>query len=108
MCSHEHYIALNLPLLPSLDPPTSGAFENESTAYIESMSTLTKDYLQKHYLTGLVLSELARVLTGRYNVLPYMYHGSFKAEKFCSFHAFCMSAKLFYMTVQDGSVHIWI
>ena len=71
VCSHEHYIALNLPLLPSLDSPspTSATFEDESTAYIESMSTLTKDYLQKHYLTGLVLSELARVLTGRYNVL---------------------------------------
>ena len=71
VCSHEHYIALNLPLLPSLDPPSpNGTFEDEGViANIESMSTLTKEYLQQHYLTGLVLSELARVLTGRYSVL---------------------------------------
>ena len=37
-----------------------------------------------------------------------IYHKSFKAEKFCSFCAFCMSTKLFYMKVQDGTVQIWI
>ena len=74
VCSHEHYIALNLPLLPSLDlsSSNSGTFEVESIAYIESMSTLTKEYLQQHYLTGLVLSELARVLNGRYSTSLYV------------------------------------
>ena len=74
VCSHEHYIALNLPLLPSLDlsSSNSGTFEVESIAYIESMSTLTKEYLQQHYLTGLVLSELARVLNGRYSSSLYV------------------------------------
>ena len=80
MCSHEHYIALNLPLLPCLNLSSynSGTFEDESIAYIESMSTLTKEYLQQHYLTGLVLSELARVLNGRYSaslhVIPINAH----------------------------------
>ena len=35
-----------------------------------------------------------------------VYHDSFEAEKFCCSHAFCMSVKLFYMKVQDGTVHI--
>ena len=74
LCSHEHYIALNLPLSPSLDPPSStgSTFKDDNTSYIESMSTLTKEYLQQHYLTGLVLSELARVLTGRYSASLYV------------------------------------
>ena len=80
VCSHEHYITLNLPLSPSLDPPSStgSTFKDDNASYIESMSTLTKEYLQQHYLTGLVLSELARVLNGRYSaslhVIPVSTH----------------------------------
>ena len=70
VCSHEHYIPLNLPLLPSLDPPpspTDSTFEDEEgPSNIETMVMLTQKYRQQHYLTGLVLSELARVLSGRY------------------------------------------
>ena len=33
---------------------------------------------------------------------------TFEAEKFRSFHGFCMSVKLFYMKVQDGTVQIYV
>jgi len=68
VCSHEHYIALNLPLFPPLDPspsPNSDTFEDGIPSYIESMAILTPKFRQQHYLCGLVLSELARVLAGR-------------------------------------------
>ena len=41
----------------------------------------------------------------KYTFVPalVLYHISFEAEKFCSFHVFCM-----YMKVQDGTVHVWI
>ena len=70
MCSHEHYVALNLPLLPSLDPPspTSSTYEN-GIPNIESMAVLTPEFRQHHFLSGLVLSELARVLAGRYALI---------------------------------------
>lgn len=72
VCSHEHYIALNLPLLPSLDPPspTSSTYDN-GVPNIESMAILTPEFRQHHFLSGLVLSELARVLAGRYALLTW-------------------------------------
>ena len=72
VCSHEHYIALNLPLLLSPNPSSISTCEDKAAAYIKSKCTLTKEYLKQHYLTGLVLSELARVLTGRYNASLYV------------------------------------
>ncbi|KAI0241313.1 Dedicator of cytokinesis protein 7 [Lamellibrachia satsuma] len=75
VCSHEHYITLNLPfgtpLTPSApsSPCPSIASSTSQTSYA-STSTLTdrglftelsSDYCAQHYLAGLVLSELANV-----------------------------------------------
>jgi len=75
VCSHEHYITLNLPfgtpLTPSApsSPCPSIASSTSQTSYA-STSTLTdrglfaelsSDYCAQHYLAGLVLSELASV-----------------------------------------------
>ena len=67
VCSHEHYITLNLPLLPLIDPPspTDKIPEDEDSSDIKLMATLNKGFLQHHYLTGLVLSELDQLLTKR-------------------------------------------
>ena len=79
VCSHEHYIALNLPFAtpfmmaggsvspsPSITSSTSqNSFLSGAPASQERVSTfaeLSIEYRQHHYLTGLVLSDLATVL----------------------------------------------
>lgn len=86
ICSHEHFVALNLPFgtpytmssapispSPSITSSTSQTSflsgltnqERVSTSMSMSMSTfaeLSLDYKQQHYLTGLLLSDLTIVL----------------------------------------------
>lgn len=76
VCSHEHYTTLNLPfslpITPSGPPsPTSSIASSTSQTSFTSTGTLvdrglytelTNDYRHQHFLTGLVLSDLATVL----------------------------------------------
>lgn len=77
VCSHEHYVTLNLPLGVVLYPMGAGSqhsspsgsisstFENLDLPNVEAMGELSPEYRQHHYLCGLVLSELAFVLEGK-------------------------------------------
>ncbi|KAL5487361.1 hypothetical protein EMCRGX_G019952 [Ephydatia muelleri] len=75
ICSHEHYISLNLPLGPILYPPSphsspsgslNSSFESlRETPNIEAMGELSSEFRSYHYLTGLVLTELWVVLEGK-------------------------------------------
>uniref|UniRef100_A0A8B9CXE0 Dedicator of cytokinesis 7 n=1 Tax=Anser brachyrhynchus TaxID=132585 RepID=A0A8B9CXE0_9AVES len=68
VCSHEHYVTLNLPcsLLtppaspsPSVSSATSGFSTNVQDQKIANMFELSVPFRQQHYLAGLVLTELA-------------------------------------------------
>ncbi|XP_062985366.1 dedicator of cytokinesis protein 8 [Elgaria multicarinata webbii] len=72
LCSHEHYLNLNLFFLTSGSAPTSpspslssqnssscSSFQDQKLA---SMFDLTADYRQQHFLTGLLFTELAAAL----------------------------------------------
>ncbi|KAJ6669596.1 hypothetical protein lerEdw1_000145 [Lerista edwardsae] len=72
LCSHEHYLNLNLFFLTSRSTPTSpspslssqnssscSSFQDQKLA---SMFDLTADYRQQHFLTGLLFTELAAAL----------------------------------------------
>uniref|UniRef100_A0ABM5FS84 Dedicator of cytokinesis protein 8 isoform X2 n=1 Tax=Pogona vitticeps TaxID=103695 RepID=A0ABM5FS84_9SAUR len=72
LCSHEHYLNLNLFFLTSESAPTSpspslssqnssscSSFQDQKLA---SMFDLTADYRQQHFLTGLLFTELAAAL----------------------------------------------
>uniref|UniRef100_A0A8C5LQ60 Dedicator of cytokinesis 6 n=1 Tax=Leptobrachium leishanense TaxID=445787 RepID=A0A8C5LQ60_9ANUR len=74
VCSHEHYVALNLPC-GSLSPPNSPSPSVSSTASQGSvfsspaqdktttnMFELSVPFRQQHFLSGLVLTELALIL----------------------------------------------
>ncbi|XP_072019097.1 dedicator of cytokinesis protein 7-like isoform X1 [Amphiura filiformis] len=74
--SHEHYVTLNLPFLPpSMSQPPSptpsiqsissySSFVSTWTAVGEQnkMTELSTEYRQQHYMTALLLSDLANVL----------------------------------------------
>lgn len=79
ICSHEHYVALNLPFASpfmssgaSVSPSPSVASSTSQNSFLsgppasqERASTfaeLSSEYRQHHYLTGLVLTDLAMVL----------------------------------------------
>eukprot|EP00040_Diaphanoeca_grandis_P026854 m.151351 g.151351 ORF g.151351 m.151351 type:complete len:2129 (-) comp30753_c2_seq1:123-6509(-) len=51
ICSHEHYVPLNLPIEQKSKPHTR----------------LSKEYLQRHYLVGLLLSEVKIMLDSTYS-----------------------------------------
>ncbi|XP_023370872.1 dedicator of cytokinesis protein 7 [Otolemur garnettii] len=74
ICSHEHYVTLNLPC-SSLTPPaspspsvssaasqSSGFSTNVQDQKIANMFELSVPFRQQHYLAGLVLTELAIIL----------------------------------------------
>lgn len=76
-------MTLNLPLGAMLYPAGAGSqhsspsgsisstFENLDIPNVEAMGELSLEFRHNHYLSGLVLSELAQVLDGRYiDVLP--------------------------------------
>ena len=73
ICSHEHYVTLNLPFGTPLTPsaPSSPSPSIASSTSAASTSTLmekglftelSNDYRMQHFLVGLVLAELATVL----------------------------------------------
>uniref|UniRef100_F7D0P5 Dedicator of cytokinesis 7 n=1 Tax=Ornithorhynchus anatinus TaxID=9258 RepID=F7D0P5_ORNAN len=74
VCSHEHYVTLNLPcslLTPPASPSpsvssatsqSSGFSTNVQDQKIANMFELSGPFRQQHYLAGLVLTELAVIL----------------------------------------------
>ncbi|XP_048457854.1 dedicator of cytokinesis protein 7 isoform X8 [Rhincodon typus] len=74
ICSHEHYVTLNLPcsLLtpPSSPSPSVSSATSQSSGFstivqdqkIANMFELSVPFRQQHYLAGLVLTELALIL----------------------------------------------
>ncbi|XP_070541056.1 dedicator of cytokinesis protein 7-like isoform X2 [Ptychodera flava] len=79
--SHEHYVTLNLPLpyplvspasspCPSISSSTSQSSylsSNTLTEQRSSMAELSVEFRQQHFLTGLLLSDLAYVLQVQHN-----------------------------------------
>ncbi|XP_067028614.1 dedicator of cytokinesis protein 7-like isoform X1 [Acropora muricata] len=75
VCSHEHYVTLNLPFPSPLYPsppisPTNSvsSIASSASAYTviigNSVAELSTAFRQQHFLAGLVLSELALALEG--------------------------------------------
>ncbi|XP_060519679.1 dedicator of cytokinesis protein 7 isoform X2 [Cylas formicarius] len=79
VCSHEHYVALNLPFASpfmssgaSVSPSPSVASSTSQNSYVSGAAAsqervtayaeLSPEYKRHHYLTGLVLGDLATVL----------------------------------------------
>ncbi|XP_030052865.1 dedicator of cytokinesis protein 6 isoform X2 [Microcaecilia unicolor] len=74
VCSHEHYVTLNLPcstLSPPASPsPSVSSATSQSSAFsshlqdqrISNMFELSVPFRHQHFLTGLVLTELALIL----------------------------------------------
>ncbi|XP_044302042.1 dedicator of cytokinesis protein 8 isoform X1 [Varanus komodoensis] len=72
LCSHEHYLNLNLFFLtsgsapaspsPSLSSQNSSSCSSFQDQKLASMFDLTADYRQQHFLTGLLFTELAAAL----------------------------------------------
>lgn len=97
ICSHEHYITLNLPLGSMLYPLGAGSqhsspsgsisstFENLDVPNVEAMGELSLEFRQNHYLSGLVLSELAQVLDGKQVLIHAMYIHTYIQWMLCIF-----------------------
>jgi dedicator of cytokinesis protein 6/7/8 len=77
VCSHEHYVALNLPInLPATTPPSGPPSPTASVASSNSQSSLSAmsladrnvstelsgEFRMQHFLTGIVLSDLSTML----------------------------------------------
>ncbi|XP_038660625.1 dedicator of cytokinesis protein 8 isoform X1 [Scyliorhinus canicula] len=72
LCSHEHYLSLNLFFITNQSAPASPCLsissQNSSSSSsvqdqrIANMFELSTDYRQQHYLTGLLFAELAAAL----------------------------------------------
>uniref|UniRef100_A0A8C0Y4I3 Dedicator of cytokinesis 7 n=2 Tax=Cyprinus carpio TaxID=7962 RepID=A0A8C0Y4I3_CYPCA len=71
VCSHEHYVTLNLPFSlltppaspsPSVSSATSGFSTHVQDQKIANMFELSVPFREQHYLAGLVLTELAVIL----------------------------------------------
>ncbi|XP_071954468.1 dedicator of cytokinesis protein 7-like [Antedon mediterranea] len=77
VCSHEHYVTLNLPLCPSLitNPPSPTLSIISTTSFCSlssyftsgemqsnAKSELSYEFKQRHFLTGLLLSDLSAML----------------------------------------------
>jgi hypothetical protein len=78
ICSHEHFVALNLPYSTPLcsstasspSPSPSVSSSNSQSSFVSTLvgvsssarfAELTGEFRQQHFLIGLVLSELAAV-----------------------------------------------
>lgn len=78
ICSHEHYVTLNLPFKmplfpspqispsPSLVSIESSASSMMTSSMPPSMAELSNNFRRQHFLSGLLLSELSLALEGRY------------------------------------------
>uniref|UniRef100_A0A8D2LI61 Dedicator of cytokinesis 6 n=1 Tax=Varanus komodoensis TaxID=61221 RepID=A0A8D2LI61_VARKO len=65
VCSHEHYVILNLPcsgLSPPAPCPGSAFSSHVQDQRVASMFELSVTFRQQHFLAGLVLMELALIL----------------------------------------------
>uniref|UniRef100_A0A673MD48 Dedicator of cytokinesis protein 7-like n=1 Tax=Sinocyclocheilus rhinocerous TaxID=307959 RepID=A0A673MD48_9TELE len=70
ICSHEHYVTLNLPfslLTPPASPSPSVSSSSGFSTHVQdqkiaNMFELSVPFREQHYLTGLVLTELAVIL----------------------------------------------
>uniref|UniRef100_A0A8C9VZX3 Dedicator of cytokinesis 7 n=1 Tax=Scleropages formosus TaxID=113540 RepID=A0A8C9VZX3_SCLFO len=70
VCSHEHYVTLNLPcslLTPPASPSPSVSSSSGFSSHVQdqkiaNMFELSVPFREQHYLAGLVLSELAVIL----------------------------------------------
>jgi len=70
VCSHEHFVALNLPvslpITPSAPPsptPSIASSTSQSSVTDRGLTTeLTGDFRAQHFLVGIVLSDLATML----------------------------------------------
>ncbi|KAM9493065.1 dedicator of cytokinesis protein 7 isoform 4-T4 [Clarias gariepinus] len=74
VCSHEHYVTLNLPCAtfspPSSPSPSTSSTASQGSAFscpvqdhgVVSMFELSVPFRQQHFLSGLLLSELALIL----------------------------------------------
>uniref|UniRef100_A0A3Q3E2Q1 Dedicator of cytokinesis 6 n=1 Tax=Hippocampus comes TaxID=109280 RepID=A0A3Q3E2Q1_HIPCM len=74
VCSHEHYVVLNLPcstLSPPASPsPSTSSTTSQSSAFssvaqdqgVATMFELSVPFRQQHFLSGLLLTELALIL----------------------------------------------
>uniref|UniRef100_A0A6Q2ZMA1 Dedicator of cytokinesis 7 n=1 Tax=Esox lucius TaxID=8010 RepID=A0A6Q2ZMA1_ESOLU len=70
VCSHEHYVTLNLPcslLTPPASPSPSVSSSSGFSTHVQdqkiaNMFELSVPFREQHYLAGLVLSELAVIL----------------------------------------------
>uniref|UniRef100_A0A8D3E0G2 Dedicator of cytokinesis 6 n=1 Tax=Scophthalmus maximus TaxID=52904 RepID=A0A8D3E0G2_SCOMX len=74
VCSHEHYVVLNLPcstLSPPASPsPSTSSTTSQSSAFssmvqdqgVATMFELSVPFRQQHFLSGLLLSELSLIL----------------------------------------------
>lgn len=77
VCSHEHYVALNLPfatpytvLSAPCSPTASVNSNNSQNSFLNALmnsdnslyAELSQEFRQQHFLVGLVLTELAQVL----------------------------------------------
>ncbi|XP_060697150.1 dedicator of cytokinesis protein 8 isoform X2 [Hemiscyllium ocellatum] len=72
LCSHEHYLSLNLFFITNLSAPASPCLsissQNSSSSSsvqdqrIANMFELSADYRQQHFLTGLLFTELTAAL----------------------------------------------
>uniref|UniRef100_A0A2K6SKA5 Dedicator of cytokinesis 8 n=1 Tax=Saimiri boliviensis boliviensis TaxID=39432 RepID=A0A2K6SKA5_SAIBB len=72
LCSHEHYLNLNLFFMnadtaptspcPSISSQNSSSCSSFQDQKIASMFDLTSEYRQQHFLTGLLFTELAAAL----------------------------------------------
>lgn len=76
VCSHEHYIPLNLPLTPQavLSPPVSpspSVNSSSSQSSIAQPTELSHEFRQTHFLAGLVLSQLTTALATENAPLRY-------------------------------------
>uniref|UniRef100_A0AAQ4PWN5 Dedicator of cytokinesis 7 n=1 Tax=Gasterosteus aculeatus aculeatus TaxID=481459 RepID=A0AAQ4PWN5_GASAC len=65
VCSHEHYVTLNLPcslLTPPASPSPSVSSATSQDQKIANMFELSVPFREQHFLAGLVLSELSVIL----------------------------------------------
>lgn len=77
VCSHEHFVALNLPFCTPFTPSSAGVSPNPSISSSNSQSSfistliggdkltfadLSPEFRQQHFLVGLILSDLPTVL----------------------------------------------